>query len=72
VNAFAKELGRQFGRGFWYGAILSVAVGLPFTVAAKVGLGWMFAGSAMVVLATGVLLAYKIKMYPFTEKRNHW
>lgn len=44
----------------------------PFIIAGRVGLGWMVAGSAMVVLATGVLLAYKMKLSPFTEKRNHW
>lgn len=73
MSAFAKEPVRQFGRGFWRGAILSVAVILPFTIAAKVGLSWMFLASAAVIVAAGTLLAYRLRMYPFNkEKENHW
>lgn len=61
-----------FVMGLWHQAMFTLAILMPFTWAARVGLGWMFVGSAMVVLATGVLLAYKMKLYPFTEKRNHW
>lgn len=76
-----REERRQEAReAFWAGArsgsfhyaIAYVAILLPGTIAIRVGLGWMFLWSAMVVLATGVLLAYKMKLYPFTEKRNHW
>lgn len=69
---FWRHILRSHLRGWFAGAVLSVALVIPFEYAAQVGLGWMFVGSALVVVAAGTLLAYRIKLYPFKEKRSNW
>jgi len=71
VNEALKVALASGWRGLIHGGFLTLFILGPFKLAAEVGLGWMFVGSAMVILATGARLAYKMQMNPFTEMRNH-